>query len=238
MTKLNQNLLCLLFQLYVLTSTDAQLFALHGSVSNPRQKLETQETEGTSQKSYFSTTATLKTFGLSVRLNKQLWATASYAKHREFIQYAAENGITGGESILKTINYYAGLYADIKLWRWIAIQPELLLNIAQYTQTWILQTNSYTVTTANENHQIIAKTIFIDPGWRIQPNPAFRLVVKPVKRIYLHLGFAYSFGTKKLQEWTAIYSKNGIKQKEAKTWINGSKYGLSLGASILLGKLK
>jgi hypothetical protein len=238
MKRYKLRIIYLLLFMFVLSFTNAQVFALHGSISNPRQMLETQETERTSQKSYFSTTATLKTFGLSVRLNKQLWATASYANHREFIQYAAENGISGGESILKTRNYYAGLYADIKLWRWIAIQPELLLNIAQYTQTWIPQTNSYTVTTANENHQIIAKTTYINPGWRIQPNPMFRLVVKPIKRIYLHLGLGYSFGTKKLQEWTAIYSKNGIKQKEAKTWIDGSKYGLSIGASILFGKLK
>jgi hypothetical protein len=238
MSILKQNLLCLVIQLCILTTVKAQIIALHGSISHPRQRLVTQESTDKRQNSYFSTTATLRTMGLSVRLNKQLWATASYAKHREFIQYAAENGFAAGESILKTNNYYIGAYTDIKLWRWIAIQPEILLNIAQYTQTWIPQAHTYEVTIGAEYNQIIAQTTNINPGLKYQPNPAFRLVLKPVKRIYLHLGFGYSFGTKKLQEWTVIYNKNGIKQKEAKTWIDGSKYGLSLGASILLGKLK
>jgi hypothetical protein len=107
----------------------------------------------------------------------------------------------------------------------------------QYQQSWTPQTINFTVLSGLDYDQIIAKTTFINPGWTVQPLPSIRLVVKPLKRISSHFGLSYTIGTKKLQEWTVVYSKNGIKHKEAKTWIDGSKYGLSVGASILFGKL-
>jgi hypothetical protein len=67
--------------------------------------------------------------GIAIKIKNRIWATASFANHREFIEYTPKDKMSGGggESIIKTKNYYAGVFADIKLWRWIAIQPEFCL---------------------------------------------------------------------------------------------------------------
>jgi hypothetical protein len=215
----------------------AQNFALHGDIAHPRQRLTTLE-DGVSSHSFFSTTATLRPIGISIRISKHYWLTGAYSKHKEFIQYAPDKITAVGESILSSVNYYGGFYGDFTLWRWISLQPELLLNVVKYQQTWIQQPVSFNGFTNANYDRIIAETTEIKPGRRFQPYPNLRLVVKPVKRISLHFGIGYSFGTKKLQEWTVSYFKNGVLQKEAKTWIFGSKYVPTIGASLLLGKLQ
>jgi hypothetical protein len=130
------------------------------------------------------------------------------------------------------------VYADIKLWRWISIQPEFLLNVADYTQTWDLQSAIYKVSGEGFEHKFIGGSTYKNPERRYQPNPNLRLVVKPVKRICLQLGFGYTFGTQKLQEFEGVSYRNGIKVHDAKTWIDGSKYAFTVGAALLFGKLK
>jgi hypothetical protein len=112
-----------------------------------------------------------------------------------------------------------------------------LLNIANYTQTWDHQSSIYVVSGAGFEYKFIGGPTYINPGRRFQPNPNIRLVIKPVKRIYLQLGFGYTFGTQKLQEFEGISYRNGVKIHDAKTLIDGSKYSFNLGAALLFGKL-
>jgi hypothetical protein len=99
-----------------ISTLNAQNFIIYGDISQPRQRLLTEET-GSKTSSFFTTTASLRRIGTSIRLNKHLWTTIAYAKHREFIQYAPYKKSAARESILKSINYYGGVYTEIKLWR-------------------------------------------------------------------------------------------------------------------------
>jgi hypothetical protein len=234
---MKKQLLYILFACLSSYYTIGQNFAIHGDIAHPRQRLTTLEDE-TSSHSFFSTTATLRPIGISIRISEHYWLTGAYSKHKEFIQYANNKINAVGESILSSVNYYGGFYGDFKLWRWISIQPEVLLNVVNYQLTWTPQPISFIGYNNANFDKIIAKTTEINPGRRFQPCSYLRLVVKPVKRISLHLGIGYSLGTKKLQEWTVVYYKNNIVQKEVKTWIFGSKLIPTFGVALLFGKIQ
>lgn len=105
-----------------------QSLSIHGETGYFRQGLVTQEGDGT-QKRFFSNADPVRPLGIAVRLSRRFWATAAYFKHREYIEYAPAQGQAAGESILRTRNFTGGVYWRLPLFKWVELQPEMLVHL-------------------------------------------------------------------------------------------------------------